>query len=422
MCGVLLGEPTSRSGRGGTITTFCIVNVPFLGQQITPPYVAATIVLDGADIAHAAPDPGVRGRRGAHGHAGRAGVAAIAPSGGRRWRTSTTSGRPTSPTPPFDSYAGHLVMRDVAIVATVAARAGTARHHRTPVEMIVPIDRPRCWQRAGLERRDDRLLVPRQLRLHERASRSASSPAVDAIGAWPPIVESHVERTAPRALRSVDEDPDRRVRHGAGVRQRQVEQRDIDRILTLQLDPYVVAPLWPDAASLAALQARAVPRCRRRHRDGPWPRWRPAASARRARQPERRIGRGESRRRAARPTARRRRRCASHDCPLTADGVGGGGARRRRRRPSPVRPAGVDPRHRPSHRHPVARSRARSPSRRRRRSPADMPGVAVGDRLDVAELHAPYTPPGAAAPAALGLDVERHGVNPSGGALCAQPA
>lgn len=34
----------------GTITTFCIVNVPFLGQQITPPYVAAYILLDGADI------------------------------------------------------------------------------------------------------------------------------------------------------------------------------------------------------------------------------------------------------------------------------------------------------------------------------------------------------------------------------------
>lgn len=34
----------------GTVTTFCIVNVPFLGQQIKPPYVAAYILLDGADI------------------------------------------------------------------------------------------------------------------------------------------------------------------------------------------------------------------------------------------------------------------------------------------------------------------------------------------------------------------------------------
>ncbi|WP_148613078.1 Zn-ribbon domain-containing OB-fold protein [Nocardioides rubriscoriae] len=35
----------------GTVTTFCIVNVPFLGQKITPPYVSAYVLLDGADIA-----------------------------------------------------------------------------------------------------------------------------------------------------------------------------------------------------------------------------------------------------------------------------------------------------------------------------------------------------------------------------------
>jgi uncharacterized OB-fold protein len=35
----------------GIVTTFCIVNVPFYGQKITPPYVAAYVLLDGADIA-----------------------------------------------------------------------------------------------------------------------------------------------------------------------------------------------------------------------------------------------------------------------------------------------------------------------------------------------------------------------------------
>jgi len=35
----------------GIVTTFCIVDVPFLGQRIKPPYVAAYILLDGADIA-----------------------------------------------------------------------------------------------------------------------------------------------------------------------------------------------------------------------------------------------------------------------------------------------------------------------------------------------------------------------------------
>jgi uncharacterized OB-fold protein len=35
----------------GIVTTFCVVNVPFYGQKITPPYVAAYVLLDGADIA-----------------------------------------------------------------------------------------------------------------------------------------------------------------------------------------------------------------------------------------------------------------------------------------------------------------------------------------------------------------------------------
>lgn len=34
----------------GVVTTFCIVNVPFQGQRIKPPYVAAYVLLDGSDI------------------------------------------------------------------------------------------------------------------------------------------------------------------------------------------------------------------------------------------------------------------------------------------------------------------------------------------------------------------------------------
>jgi len=34
----------------GTVTTFCVVNVPFPGQRVQPPYVAAAVLLDGADI------------------------------------------------------------------------------------------------------------------------------------------------------------------------------------------------------------------------------------------------------------------------------------------------------------------------------------------------------------------------------------
>ncbi|MFI7600427.1 Zn-ribbon domain-containing OB-fold protein [Actinoplanes sp. NPDC049681] len=34
----------------GTVTTFCVVNVPFAGQRLDPPYVVAQVLLDGADI------------------------------------------------------------------------------------------------------------------------------------------------------------------------------------------------------------------------------------------------------------------------------------------------------------------------------------------------------------------------------------
>jgi len=48
------GVPTSEAKElpdTGIVTTFCIVNVPFLGQRIQPPYVSAYVLLDGADIA-----------------------------------------------------------------------------------------------------------------------------------------------------------------------------------------------------------------------------------------------------------------------------------------------------------------------------------------------------------------------------------
>lgn len=48
--GVALADFVELPDRG-VVTTFCIVNVPFLGQKIEPPYVAAYVLLDGADIA-----------------------------------------------------------------------------------------------------------------------------------------------------------------------------------------------------------------------------------------------------------------------------------------------------------------------------------------------------------------------------------
>jgi uncharacterized OB-fold protein len=49
-CAVPAAEPLLELADTGTVTTFCVVNIPFEGQKLVPPYVCATVVLDGADV------------------------------------------------------------------------------------------------------------------------------------------------------------------------------------------------------------------------------------------------------------------------------------------------------------------------------------------------------------------------------------
>jgi uncharacterized protein len=47
------GVPTDEIvelGNTGTVTTYCVVNVPFAGQSIEIPYICAQILLDGANL------------------------------------------------------------------------------------------------------------------------------------------------------------------------------------------------------------------------------------------------------------------------------------------------------------------------------------------------------------------------------------
>jgi uncharacterized OB-fold protein len=48
-CAVPTEGEIDLSGRG-IVTSFCIVNVPFAGQAVRPPYASASVLLDGADI------------------------------------------------------------------------------------------------------------------------------------------------------------------------------------------------------------------------------------------------------------------------------------------------------------------------------------------------------------------------------------
>src|SRR6201987_374925 len=81
--------------------------------------------------------------------------------------------------------------------------------------------------------------------------------AVDAIGAVPPIRESHVEMDGAWALyeawvKIVSGEAETALAYGFG----KSSGAELRRVLALQLDPYLVAPLWPDSVSVAALQAR----------------------------------------------------------------------------------------------------------------------------------------------------------------------
>jgi acetyl-CoA acetyltransferase len=83
--------------------------------------------------------------------------------------------------------------------------------------------------------------------------------ALDAVGAWPPMRESHVEMDGAFALYEAwtqlqEDDIDTALVYCFG----RSSMSELGRVLTLQLDPYYVAPLWPDPVALAALQARAL--------------------------------------------------------------------------------------------------------------------------------------------------------------------
>jgi hypothetical protein len=91
----------------GIVTTFCIVNVPFLGQRIEPPYVSAYVLLDGADIAF------LHLILGCEADEVRMGMRVEAVWRPREeWGTTIENidhFRPTGePDAPFDTFAGHL--------------------------------------------------------------------------------------------------------------------------------------------------------------------------------------------------------------------------------------------------------------------------------------------------------------------------
>jgi len=234
--------------------------------------------------------------------------------------------------------------------------------------------------------------------------------AVDAIGAVPPIMESHVEMDGAWALyeawvKIMSGEAEIGLAYGFG----KSSGADLRRVLALQLDPYLVAPLWPDAVSVAALQARLGIEA------GLWSEKDMAEVAARCRtaavsNPAAQVsGYAAARDLLGAPYVADPLR--AHDCAPVGDGAAvvilAAGARARE---LCERPAWIT-----SFTH-----RIESGSLGARDLLSAGLGPVSGPPVQVAELHAPFTHQEILLRLALGLDGETE-VNPSGGALVGNP-
>ncbi len=306
-------------------------------------------------------------------------------------------------------------MRDIAVIAFAQMPNVRAETVLNEVEMLMPVIQD-VRRRAGLDQQEIGFTCSGSTDYLSGQAFSFVS-TLDGVGPWPPIQESHVEMDGAWALYEAwvklqlgDLDTALVYCYGKSA------PGPIHEVLSRQLDPYHVAPLWPDAVSLAALQARSLldagkahevdfaevaARSRRNALDNPNAQlaWDRSAADLLADEPmvdPLRLS----------------------DCPPISDGASavilaaGDRARELCSRPAWIR--GID------HRiEPMAlglRDLTVSASTRLAGQKAG-----IGDAsVDVAELHAPFSPQELILREALGL-TDHANVNPSGGALAANP-
>jgi acetyl-CoA acetyltransferase len=304
-------------------------------------------------------------------------------------------------------------MRPVAVVSFAQAKASRSEVDRNEVEILMPIVHE-AVERSGIPRGEIGFTCSGSCD-YLQGQPFAFVMALDAVGAWPPIAESHVEMDAAWALYEAwvklqTGEVDSALVYGFG----RSSMGNLPEVLTLQLDPYLVAPLWPDAISLAALQARALletgrvterelaevaVRSRRAAQDNPFAQL---------------SGEFEVEKLLAEPYLAAPLR--PHDCPPISDGAAAlvlaAGDLARRAGPRPAWITGID--HRIEPQGLGLRDLTVSASTR---LAGQRSGVGRAP-VEVAELHAPFTHQEPILREALGLR-EDVLVNPSGGALAA---
>ncbi|MDJ0853094.1 MAG: thiolase domain-containing protein [Myxococcota bacterium] len=306
-------------------------------------------------------------------------------------------------------------MRNVAIVSSAQTPYKRREMEQSEVEMVLSVV-SQAVERSGIPKQEIGFTCSGSSD-YIAGQAFAFVGAVDALGAWPPIMESHVEMDGAWALYEAWLKiqmgyAESALVFGFG----RASMGDLPVTLNLQLDPYTLAPLGVDAVSLAALQARALLEgtdhteremaevAVRSRRDALG---NPLAQVK---------GEFEVEKLLAEPTLVSPLR--KHDCPPITDGavaaVIASEEVARKVCDEPVWIRGMD--HRIEPHQPGLRDLTVSPSTK---LAAEKAGVDAAS-LDVAELHAPFTHQELILRDALGLgDGVR--INPSGGALAANP-
>ena len=309
-------------------------------------------------------------------------------------------------------------MRDVAVVSFAQSPCLAANRQDDMAEILLPVIRE-ALAAVGLERDEVDFIASGSHDFFEGRT-FAYIESLDAVGAWPPISESHVESDAAWAFAEAWAwlqlgQGDIALVYGIG---RGSLPQDLDQVVPAQLDPYFLAPLRPHRDAIAGLQAYAMIR----------------AGLTSERQLAEIVARslgaatGNPRAQTSGDFAVDDLLAAPYVCsPLRAHDVSppgdaaavvvlavGEAARRLAERPAWVR--GVD--HRMDTHYPGMRNLTTSRSTRiAARRAAELAGFTPGD-VDVAELHTEYSHQEPLLAKELGL---RGTINPSGGPLAGRP-
>lgn len=149
-------------------------------------------------------------------------------------------------------------MRDVAVVSYAQSPCLAANRRDDMADILLPVIRE-AVDVVGIERDEINFYASGSHDFFEGRT-FAYIESLDAVGAWPPISESHVEMDAAWAFAEAWfwlqlGQGDIALVYGIG---RGSLPQDLDQVMPAQLDPYFLAPLRPHRDALAGLQACAA--------------------------------------------------------------------------------------------------------------------------------------------------------------------